>query len=416
MNKGITQIQYNHLNLPSRIAMVKGSSTSTIDYVYSASGAKLRVIHRPNVLSPLSTTTDYINGYIFTNNLSIALTDNGYYTLSRTGDPTYYFYLKDHQGNNRVVVSQSGSVEQTNHYYPYGALFAESTNGDIQRFKYNGKELDRKFGLDWYDHGARHNDAVIGRWHSMDPMVEKYYGISPYAYCGGNPVNFGDYNGKEWRIETLQNGNYRISLDVTLSNNTNLSEDEVKEIQQLISSTFNDMISTASNGKITGMVTFNGNQVHGQITPTLYLFQFTEEIKAGQNSYDQAVVFVNDNSGKRNSSIIASDAVHELLHTAGLDDITTTTQSLDTTLYKGYDGGYYSSFMTDRNIRSNIMNSPGVKIDGETFRSSNPNQLQNSLTAGQLDFLIQRIYMLMNGAGTHGQTDPFWETVGIPVI
>ena len=66
-NKGITQIQYNHLNLPSRIAMVKGSSTSTIDYVYSASGAKLRVIHRPNVLSPLSTTTDYVNGYIFTN-------------------------------------------------------------------------------------------------------------------------------------------------------------------------------------------------------------------------------------------------------------------------------------------------------------------------------------------------------------
>ena len=53
----------------------------------------------------------------------MARTDNGYYTLSSTGDSTYYFYLKDHQGNNRVVVSQSGSVEQTNHYYPYGALF-----------------------------------------------------------------------------------------------------------------------------------------------------------------------------------------------------------------------------------------------------------------------------------------------------
>ena len=123
-NKGITQILYNHLNLPSRITMVKGSITSTIDYVYSASGAKQRVIHRPNVLSPLSTTTDYVNGYIFTNDsLSMALTDNGYYTFSNTGDSTYYFYLKDHQGNNRVVVSQSGSVEQTNHYYPYSALF-----------------------------------------------------------------------------------------------------------------------------------------------------------------------------------------------------------------------------------------------------------------------------------------------------
>jgi hypothetical protein len=79
--------------------MVKGSITSTINYVYSASGAKLRVIHRPNVLSPTTTTTDYINGYIFTNNsLSMAQTENGYFTLSSTGDPIYHFYLKDHQG------------------------------------------------------------------------------------------------------------------------------------------------------------------------------------------------------------------------------------------------------------------------------------------------------------------------------
>jgi hypothetical protein len=53
----------------------------------------------------------------------MAQTDNGYYTFSNTGDSTYHFYLKDHQGNNRVVVSQSGSVEQITHYYPYGALF-----------------------------------------------------------------------------------------------------------------------------------------------------------------------------------------------------------------------------------------------------------------------------------------------------
>ena len=105
--------------------------------------------------------------------------------------------------NNRVVVSQSGSVEQTNHYYPYGALFAESTNGDEQRFKYNGKELDRKFGLNWYDHGARHNDAAIGRWQSMDPMTEEHPQFSPYSYCMGDPVNLGDYNGM---IPTFEEG------------------------------------------------------------------------------------------------------------------------------------------------------------------------------------------------------------------
>lgn len=84
----------------------------------------------------------------------------------------------------------------------------------MQRFKYNGllsdvtngnKELDRKFGLNWYDHGARHNDAAIGRWHGMDKNAEKYYGISPYAYCGGDPVNLGDYDGNN--AEIIINGN-----------------------------------------------------------------------------------------------------------------------------------------------------------------------------------------------------------------
>jgi len=32
---------------------------------------------------------------------------------------------------------------------------------------------------------------------TMDPLAEKYYNISPYAYCGNNPVNAIDPNGKQ---------------------------------------------------------------------------------------------------------------------------------------------------------------------------------------------------------------------------
>ena len=46
----------------------------------------------------------------------LLLTDEGYVTLS---DSKYHYYLKDHQGNNRVVINQSGTVEETNHYYPF---------------------------------------------------------------------------------------------------------------------------------------------------------------------------------------------------------------------------------------------------------------------------------------------------------
>mgnify|MGYP000382244819 CR=1 FL=1 len=60
------------------------------------------------------------------------------------------------------MINQSGTVEETNHYYPFGGVFA--TAGNTQPYKYNGKELDTKKGLNWYDYGARHYDAVLGRF------------------------------------------------------------------------------------------------------------------------------------------------------------------------------------------------------------------------------------------------------------
>jgi len=93
---------------------------------------------------------------------------------------------------------QTSTYQQVNHYYPYGGVMGESTGGDIQPYKYNGKELNRMHGLDWYDYGARHYDAAIVSWPTMDPLAEKYYSISPYAYYGDNPVRFVDPNGEVW--------------------------------------------------------------------------------------------------------------------------------------------------------------------------------------------------------------------------
>jgi RHS repeat-associated protein len=126
--------------------------------------------------------------------------DQGYITFSGTS-PQYHFYLKDHLGNNRMVVNASGTVEQVNHYYAFGGLMGESTGGDVQDFKYNGKELDRLHGLDWYDYSARHMDAARGVFTTMDPLAEKYYDISPYAYCANNPINSIDINGDSITVD-----------------------------------------------------------------------------------------------------------------------------------------------------------------------------------------------------------------------
>ena len=81
------------------------------------------------------------------------------------------------------LLKESGTIEQVNHYYPFGYLFGESTNDGTQKYKYNDKEFDMMHGLHWYDYGARHYDPAIMRFTTMDPMCEKYYNISPYAYC-----------------------------------------------------------------------------------------------------------------------------------------------------------------------------------------------------------------------------------------
>ena len=41
----------------------------------------------------------------------------------------------------------------------------------------------------------RQYDARIGRWWSVDPLVDKYPGVSPYAFCNGSPVLLLDPNG-----------------------------------------------------------------------------------------------------------------------------------------------------------------------------------------------------------------------------
>ena len=193
LNKKISLIQYNLLNLPASITYSTNNRSAT--YVYDATGKKLRVAY----INPNS-TTDYCGNMIYEGStLKQVLIDGGYVTFSGS-TPVYHYYLKDHLGNNRVVCSASGTVEQINHYYPFGGLFGESTSGDTQRFKYNGKELDRMHGLDWYDYGARHMDGM--RFTSIDPLAEKYYNISPYAYCANNSINAYDSDGRAANLIT----------------------------------------------------------------------------------------------------------------------------------------------------------------------------------------------------------------------
>ena len=212
LNKGIISISYDLNNQPRKIEYSDGRNAS---YVYDAEGNKLSVSYNLTAMSSAQPqmpvmqssdvasanvsngqkTIDYCGNIIYDGDETMILNDVGYALYNKDSNLSFHYYLKDHLGNNRVVVSEDGEIEQVNDYYPTGALMASSKGGDTQCFKFNGKELDRTNGLNWYDYGARNYDAAIVRWDGMDKLCEKYYPFTPYGYCKNNFVNAIDLDG-----------------------------------------------------------------------------------------------------------------------------------------------------------------------------------------------------------------------------
>ena len=224
-SRGIAYITYDLNNNPKQIYFTNGSVTK---YVYSASGQKLRAVHytaKPNItrtwgVKPaeltmaqilLADSTDYLLGGSLTmknGRIDKFLFGGGYAQASVASSTTdnfaFYFYNQDHLGNIREVVNASGAVKQVTNYYPFGAPYADatgSTNPDFQPYKYNGKELDKMHGLNTYDYGARQHDPILARWDRIDPLCEKYYSVSPYAYCGSNPIKYVDLHGDSLSLD-----------------------------------------------------------------------------------------------------------------------------------------------------------------------------------------------------------------------
>ncbi|MBQ2543926.1 MAG: hypothetical protein II556_03130, partial [Bacteroidales bacterium] len=93
-------------------------------------------------------------------------------------------------------------------YLPYGGLISGSgLNVTENDYLWTGKELQHQiFDTPAYDSSARLL-FTNGLFASLDPLAEKYPGISPYAYCAGDPVNLLDTNGCSISTHTDASGN-----------------------------------------------------------------------------------------------------------------------------------------------------------------------------------------------------------------
>jgi RHS repeat-associated protein len=105
-----------------------------------------------------------------------------------------FFYATDNLGSVTWVTNSAGNAIQHIQYLPFGELFISQQNSSFDsRYKFSGKELDTETGYSYF--GARYLDSDLSIWLSVDPMADKYPGLSPYNYCANNPLIFRDPDG-----------------------------------------------------------------------------------------------------------------------------------------------------------------------------------------------------------------------------
>ena len=196
------KISYDFLNLPEKIAPAELHSQAgklfLANYCYLWNGEKV------------ASTDVRGNGYLYIGSVRYSLDsakpafESAPFAMGRIGRlggeyGTRYF-LNDHLGSVRAIVNQNGVVTAEYDYMPYGMQHKNSSlaTSDTNEFRYNGKELQSRFCVDLYDSQAR-LQGMNARFNSIDPLAEKYFPVSPYAYCGNNPIRFTDPNGKDWR-------------------------------------------------------------------------------------------------------------------------------------------------------------------------------------------------------------------------
>ncbi|CAL2064818.1 N-acetylmuramoyl-L-alanine amidase [Tenacibaculum sp. 190524A05c] len=210
-SKSITNIVYNHLNLPTLVQFNNGND-GDIQYIYDALGNKVEKIVREYISNNnVYTTTSYLGNFVYKNNdLQFLKHLEGYSKYTANGKFDYVYQYKDHLDNVRLsytdgnldgVIDKSEIIEESN-YYPFGLKHKGYNNivssyGDAiaQKFGYNGKELNEELGIQWHDFGARHYDAALGRWMNLDPLAEEMRRHSPYNYAFNNPIFFIDPDG-----------------------------------------------------------------------------------------------------------------------------------------------------------------------------------------------------------------------------
>ena len=178
LNKAISSITYNHLNLPELITV---TGKGTIKFVYDAAGNKLQKIVTDNTTSPARTVvTNYVDGFVYQSSspsgggevgadtLQFLSTEEGRVRYiapygSTPGGYLYDYFIKDHLGNTRVVLT-----EQTDFTHYVATMEPKNSQTENALF-YNLDNTREAKPIDYPEDNTTTPNTAVARLNGNDP-------------------------------------------------------------------------------------------------------------------------------------------------------------------------------------------------------------------------------------------------------
>lgn len=310
LDRDIVAIRYNLLNLPDTVQFRNGSAI--VNY-YTADGKRTG----SKYLTPLTTVVipagqtfgstsgtaamsshvtarrgslEYAGADFESDTLIRIHNGDGYLDCS---EQDFRYFVRDYQGNIRTVygsvvaklipveppfsLTNRGAIGgdkppirpkpiehtvtyQRMQYYPFGLPYEAHYQPEEQPYKYGGKEFIELHGYDSYDFDARMYYPALCRFMTMDPLCEKYYSISPYAYCNNNPVKYIDSDGRDVKpagtaeLIMIQNTLPKEARDYVRLDNNGLIDKTLLNSYGGKSLNFNNLRTMANSDRIVEVV------------------------------------------------------------------------------------------------------------------------------------------------------------------
>ena len=218
---GLSAMRWDPLDrLSSSSAQISGDIPETTYYQYDGQGNRVRKVTEHELsgsytgplpftkkserryLGEFETYLKYVGNAVNLTRTTVHISDEtGRFALIEDDETTVLtrYQHSDHLGSSCLETDGAGAVISYEEFHPFGTTAYSATlsslSASAKRYKYCGKERDEESGLYYY--GARYYCSWLGRFVSVDPLIDNYPQLTPYNYCNGDPIGDIDLDGRQ---------------------------------------------------------------------------------------------------------------------------------------------------------------------------------------------------------------------------